>query len=154
MKARTFIKRFAVVAAAGVATFCSLQTVPYGDHHTNPVVVQEPAWDSPRTRELAKRACFDCHSNETKWPGYSNVAPLSWTVQHDVEMGRTVINFSEWNRPQELASEAGATVMRHEMPPRSYKMMHPEARLSDTETEELARGLDATFGTAHTVATR
>jgi hypothetical protein len=44
--------------------------------------------------------------------------------------------------------------MRRDMPPRSYKMMHPEARLDDTETEELARGLDATFGTAHTVATR
>jgi hypothetical protein len=115
-------------------------------------VVQEPAWSSPRTRELAKRACFNCHSNETTWPGYSNVAPMSWVLQRDVEMGRTVLNFSEWNRPQELSNEAAATVLRREMPPRSYKLMHPGARLTDREIEELARGLDATFGAEHTVA--
>ena len=152
MRARTLLKGFAVALAVGVATFGSMQAVPYGNRHQNPVVVQEPAWNTPRTRDLAKRACFDCHSNETRWPGYSKVAPLSWAMQRDVEMGRTVLNFSEWDRPQDLAGEAGATVIRREMPPRSYKMMHPEARLSDAETEELARGLDATFGNAHTVA--
>jgi mono/diheme cytochrome c family protein len=154
MKVRTFLKGLAIVVAVGIAGLGTMQVVPYGRAHTNPVVVQEPAWDMPRTRELAKRACFDCHSNETRWPGYSHVAPVSWTLQHDVNVGRSVLNFSEWNEPWELAPESGATVLRREMPPRSYRMMHPEARLSDGETEELARGLDATFGTSDTVAGR
>jgi hypothetical protein len=154
MRARTLLKGFAVAVAVGAATFGTMQTVPYGNRHSNPEVVAEPVWDSPRTRELAKRACFDCHSNETKWPGYSKVAPLSWAMQRDVEMGRKVMNVSEWNRPQDLAHESGATVIRRDMPPRSYLMMHPEARLTDAETEELARGLDATFGTSHSVASR
>jgi len=55
-----------------------IQFVPYGRAHTNPPVAQEPIWDSPQTRELARRACFDCHSNETMWPWYSNIAPISW----------------------------------------------------------------------------
>lgn len=45
-----------------------IQFIPYGRTHINPSVVQEPNWDSPRTRELTVRACFDCHSNETVWP--------------------------------------------------------------------------------------
>lgn len=154
MKVRTFLKGFAVALVVTVAGLGTLQVVPYGRAHTNPVVVQEPAWDSPRTRELAKRACFDCHSNETRWPGYSHVAPMSWALERDVENGRSVLNFSDWSQPWELAPESGATVLRREMPPRSYKMMHPEARLSDSETEELARGLDATFGSSDDVATR
>ena len=154
MKVRTFLKGFAVAVAVTIAGVGTMQAIPYGRAHTNPVVVQEPAWDSPRTRELAKRACFDCHSNETRWPGYSHVAPMSWVLQRDVENGRSVLNFSEWQQPWELANESGATVLRREMPPRSYRMMHPEARLSDMETEELARGLDATFGSSDNVAWR
>lgn len=135
-----------------VAFLGTLQAVPYGRAHSNPPVAQEPAWDSPRTRELAVRACFDCHSNETRWPTYSQVAPLSWVLQRDVEVGRSVLNFSDWTHPYDLSSEAGATVIRGEMPPRTYRLMHGHARLTDEETVELARGLDATFGTAHTVA--
>lgn len=72
-----------------------IQSVPYGRQHTNPPVVAVPAWDSPRTRELAERACFDCHSNETKWRWYSNVAPLSWWLQKHVDKGRVKLNFSD-----------------------------------------------------------
>jgi hypothetical protein len=126
--------------------FGILQLIPYGRAHSNPPVVAEPAWDKPRTRELAKRACFDCHSNETKWPWYANVAPLSWVMQRDVEAGRSVINFSEWTRPYDLASAAGPEVLRREMPPRSYRLLHGHAQLSDEEKLELARGLHETFG--------
>jgi hypothetical protein len=59
----------------------------YGRDHSNPPVRIEPRWDRARTRELAVRACFDCHSNQTRWPWYSHVAPISWLVQHDVEEG-------------------------------------------------------------------
>jgi hypothetical protein len=121
------------------------QAVPYGRSHDNPPVLAEPQWDSPRTRELAVRACFDCHSNETTWPWYSNVAPVSWLVQSDVDEGRDRLNFSEWNRPQE-GSEAAEIVQEGEMPPFQYKILHGSARLSDREKAELVAGLRATFG--------
>ncbi len=121
------------------------QAVPYGRSHDNPPVLAEPQWDSPRTRDLAVRACFDCHSNQTTWPWYSNVAPVSWLVQSDVDGGRDRLNFSEWNRPQE-ASEAAEIVQEGEMPPFQYKILHGSARLSDREKAELVAGLRATFG--------
>ncbi len=128
-----------------VGLFVLLQAVPYGRGHTNPPAIEEPAWDSPRTRELAVRACFDCHSNATKWPGYAKVAPLSWAVQLDVDAGRSVLNFSEWNRPYDLAVYAGERTRNGMMPPVTYLMAHPEANLTAEEREELVRGLDATL---------
>src|SRR5687767_15246669 len=88
------------------AMFAAAQVVPYGHRRANPPIVREPSWDSPLTRDLAKRACFDCHSNETQWPVYSSLAPVSWLIRHDVEEGRAMLNFSEWQRPQEEAAEA------------------------------------------------
>lgn len=126
-----------------------IQLVPYGRDHTNPPVRREPAWDSPSTRALAVRACFDCHSNATVWPWYANVAPLSWLAQRDVEEGRKSLNFSEWDRPQEEAGEAAETVQRGTMPPVQYLLLHPEARLTDSERQDLIAGLQATLGSAH-----
>jgi hypothetical protein len=128
--------------AGGVAV---MQLVPYGRTHSNPPVVQEPPWDSPRTRELAVRACFGCHSNETSWPRYAHVAPFSWVVQFDVEVARSVINFSEWNRPYDLAPYSGQSIVTGDMPTLKYRMAHPEANLTEQEMRELVRGLDATF---------
>ena len=117
---------------------------PYGRDHVNPPVRTEPAWDSVATRDLAKQACFDCHSNETKWPAYSRVAPISWLIQHDVIEGREVLNFSEWHRPQEKATKAADEVFEREMPPGIYELMHAHARLSDADRDRLARGLAKT----------
>jgi len=139
-------KRMGMAAAVACGLFALLQLVPYGRHHSNPPVVQEPAWDQASTRELARRACFDCHSNETEWPWYSHVAPFSWVVQHNVDTARTVLNFSDWTQTYELAAQAPANVLVREMPPRSYRMMHPRAQLTDREKRELARGLQATLG--------
>ena len=126
--------------------FLIAQLIPYGRGHTNPAVQQEPQWDSPQTRELAKRACFDCHSNETVWPWYSNFAPVSWLVYHDVLEGRSRVNFSEWNRGEQEVDEAAELVQNGEMPLPIYLLMHPEARLSATEKQTLIQGLIATFG--------
>lgn len=144
---RGALKVTLVVLAIVIGLFGLIQIVPYGRTHSNPPTVSEPPWDSPRTRELAVRACFDCHSNETKWPWYANVAPFSWAVQLDVENARNIINFSEWNRRFDLAVYAGKRTRETMMPPRKYIMAHPEADLTPQEREELARGLDATIGT-------
>ena len=128
------------------AVFLAIQLVPYGHRHSNPPIVVEPRWDGAATRGLAARACFDCHSNETRWPWYSNVAPASWMVQEHVDAGRRALNFSEWNRASEEASEAAEAVLEGEMPPASYLFAHPEARLTAAERSQLARGLVATVG--------
>ncbi len=129
-----------------VGLLAVMQLIPYGRAHDNPPVIAEPAWDSPRTRELAKRACFDCHSNETRWPWYAHVAPLSWAMQRDVDAARSVMNFSEWTRGNDLVHAAGPVVIRRDMPPRQYTLLHGDAHLTEQEKLELARGLHATFG--------
>lgn len=124
----------------------AIQLVPYGRAHANPQVVAEPAWDSPNTRALFSSACGDCHSNETVWPWYSNVAPVSWLIQHDVEEGRARFNVSEWGLGENGGEEAAETVQEGSMPPWFYNIIHPDARLSAGQKQELIAGLVATFG--------
>ena len=135
------------VLAGVLLAFIAIQLVPYGHDQVNPPVIEEPAWDSPETRALAARACFDCHSNETSWPLYSRVAPVSWMVVHHVEEGRAELNFSEWQRPQKEAREAAEVTSERDMPLGSYLLLHAHARLSAAERERLARGLANTLGT-------
>ncbi|HWU39596.1 MAG TPA: heme-binding domain-containing protein [Candidatus Acidoferrum sp.] len=131
----------ALVVLAGV-----IQIVPYGHDHANPAVRQEPAWDSPSSRGLAVRACYDCHSNQTVWPWYAHVAPVSWLLQRDVDTGPHRLNFSEWDRPQRgtRPQSIDRRIQRGSMPPWYYIPMHPQAKLSDAEKQALMRGLDAT----------
>jgi mono/diheme cytochrome c family protein len=135
--------RLGLLSALGA--FLVIQVVPYGRDHTNPPTPSEPAWDSARTRALAVAACFDCHSNETEWPWYTNLAPFSWLTQRDVDEGRDTLNFSQWDRPQREADEIPEAIREGEMPPWYYAVLHSGARLSDAETQQLIDGLEATF---------
>ena len=129
-----------------VALFALAQAVPYGRSHSNPPVTQEPKWDSPQTRELAARACFDCHSNLTKWRWYSNIAPASWLIQRDVDGGRSQFNFSEWDKPQDVsAGDLADSIRSGSMPPWFYVLPHPGAKLTAAEKLALIRGLAATL---------
>ena len=130
----------AVAVAAGL--FLALQAVPYGWHHPNPPVGAEPAWPSDRARQLADASCSACHSNETNWPVYAFVAPMSWLVRRDVEAGRDELNFSEWDEGGD-AGDAADAVADGSMPPRRYTLLHPSARLSDAERAELAAAFEA-----------
>lgn len=124
-----------------------MQVIPVGSR-VNPPVVVEPNWDSLQTRALAQRACFDCHSNETVWPWYSYVAPISWMVVKDVNEGRRVFNFSEWTAEQQRASqpeEAVELVSKNFMPLPYYILLHPEANLTNLEKGQLVNGLIATL---------
>ena len=139
-------RRLAYAALALLGGFVLIQAVPYGRSHSNPPVTREPRWDSPQTRALAVRACFDCHSNLTKWPWYSNVAPVSWLLQRDVDGGRSQFNFSEWDKPQDVSAGDLADAIRGgSMPPWFYVLPHPKASLSKAEKEALIRGLAATY---------
>src|SRR6187401_216218 len=81
------------IALTLLIAFGLIQLVPYGRDHSNPPG-RQIAWDSARTEQLMADACMDCHSNQTQWPWYSNVAPISWLVQHDVNEGRGRLNLS------------------------------------------------------------
>ena len=93
---------------------------------------------------LARGACYDCHSNETEWPVYSYVAPMSWLVRSDVEAGRDALNLSELDQGggDEL-DKAADTIEDGEMPPSNYQRMHPDARLSDEEKARLIAAFEA-----------
>lgn len=119
------------------------QAVPYGREQTNPPNRNEPAWDTPETRSLAVRACYDCHSNQTAWPWYSNLAPASWLIYRDVNKGRRELNFSEWHQHPKEAHESPKLVQKGSMPPWYY----PWGRLSSAERQALMQGLEATVGT-------
>ena len=127
----------------------AVQVVPYGRRHTNPPDGTLAAFDSPQTRALAERACYDCHSNHTEWPWYASLAPVSWRIQHHVDEGREKLNFTAFDGANEkmadAAGEASETVTKGEMPPADYLLMHPEARLTASEKATLAKGLDVTF---------
>ena len=142
-------RRILIYAGIALGTcLLLLQLVPLGRARTNPPVAQEPIWFTPETRALADRACFDCHSSETRWPWYASIAPVSWLLQRDVEIGREHLNFSDWNQdhaehgheshePEEL----GRIILDGSMPPSRYLLMHPEARLTEAERVLLAEGL-------------
>jgi mono/diheme cytochrome c family protein len=137
------IGRFVLILlAVFIVLFLLIQLVPIGREHANPPVLSEPNWDSPATRDLAKRACFDCHSNETVWPWYSNVAPVSWLLNYDVVEGRQKMNFSEWAQggSQDI-NEISEVLQEGEMPPFKYLLMHPEAKLTASERQALVDGL-------------
>jgi len=143
MKKGTWYVTLTAVVGLGL-----MQAVPYGRDHNNPAVVAEPKWDSPDTRELARRACFNCHSFETIWPWYARYAPASWLIAHDVQEGREKLNFSDWQggtregeRPEEISKE----ITEGDMPPFAYRLAHPEARLSAKQRTQLIEGLSATL---------
>jgi hypothetical protein len=89
-----------------------------------------------------RRACFDCHSNETRWPWYSALPLASWLIERDVEAGRGQVNFSRWtqynpfDRADMLDKICGLATTR-KMPPLAYRVLHSEARLSQTDVAEL-----------------
>ena len=140
---KQIVRLVLILVALGVGGFLLIQLVPYGRSHQNPPVVQEPTWDSPQTRTLAQRACFDCHSNETTWPWYSNVAPISWLIQHDVDEGRRRLNFSVWTGSGRGLREVGEVITRGSMPPFYYSLIHPNAGLSSAEKQQLIQGLQS-----------
>lgn len=127
-----------------VVVFGLLQLVPY--RVSNPSKRAEPNWDSPRTRELARVACFDCHSNETRVLWFEKIAPLSWWVKGHVDDGRAALNFSDWTANREGLGESVETIREGSMPPGYYTWLglHSSATLTAKQRQELIDGLLAT----------
>ncbi|MCB9292010.1 MAG: heme-binding domain-containing protein [Lewinellaceae bacterium] len=133
---------------AGLAVLAALVVIQFfGIDKTNPPVnaseefmaLAAPPAD---VAQLLRNACYDCHSHETKYPWYTNVAPVSWWIANHIEHGREHLNFSVWGaydaeKQAHKAEEAGEEVEKGKMPMTSYQPMHPEARLTDAQRERL-----------------
>jgi hypothetical protein len=132
------IKITSIVAVLYVIAFL------FTGKHTNPPVSNTVSWDSPETEATFYRACADCHSNETKWPWYSNFPPVSWAIILHVNEGREHFNISVPKMGH--ADEAAEEVEFDNMPMGQYRIMHPEALLNDAERTIFVDGLKATFG--------
>jgi hypothetical protein len=147
MEEHMAIKVVLVVVAALLVGFVAIQFVPV--QRTNPPVVTQLDWDSAQTKALVQRACMDCHSNETKWPWYSYVAPVSWLVVVDVERGRREVNFSQLSTDANGLSRMGQRIQRAiqsgNMPPAQYFPTHPDARLTADEKLALIAGMQKTL---------
>ena len=137
-QAREVGKAVGAFAVVGVVALAVMQLVPVS--HENPPVQTTVQWDSPQTEALWNRACADCHSNETKWPWYSYVAPASWLTASHIQSGRRKFNISEPLTGRE-ADDAGEQIRDGNMPLPDYQILHPEARLTDSERDQLDEGL-------------
>ena len=127
-----------------IALLLAIQLVPSG--LTNPPSKGEVS-APPEIQNTLRRSCYDCHSNQTQWPWYGHVAPFSWAVARDIELGRRQLNFSEWGdyypttRKRKL-QWMGRALQQEVMPPLSYRLIHPSSRLSPQDRAQLERWID------------
>ena len=126
--------------------FLVLQLVPYGWKHSNPPVTSAAPWPDAESEAVARQSCYSCHSNETDWPAYSYVAPMSWLVRRDVDSGRAGMNFSEWDPADNEAEDAIEEIEDGGMPPSQYTLIHRGATLTDEEQAILSRALNQMAG--------
>jgi hypothetical protein len=145
----SFVKKNLKWCFVGVAIlFAALQfTTP---SHTNPpvksdflTIVNAP----PKMAAMFRSACYDCHSNETRWPWYSQVAPMSWQIAQDVNGGRAQLNLSEWpsdpKRAWKRMEDMSEEIDQKDMPLKKYTLIHKDARLTDDQRNDLTQWLDA-----------
>lgn len=126
-----------------VVVLVGIQFVPVNT--SNPPVERTITWANPQTAETFRLACADCHSNETVWPWYAKVAPVSWWIAHHVEEGREHFNISAQDMGD--ADEAYEAVEEGWMPMESYTWMHAGAKLTPEQRKDFVAGLKATFNT-------
>ncbi|SRR5579871_4277034 len=129
--------------AAAAILIVALQLMPV--HRSNPPATADLS-APPEISSMLRDACYDCHSNHTRWPWYSAIAPVSWIVYRDVAEGRRRLNFSDWDA---YASDPGTArrkltqiadlVIAGKMAPWYYRALHPRARLDPAQRRIIAR---------------
>jgi cytochrome c len=143
--------KWSYISAVGIGmlatSIASAYLHPFGNPRSTPEQSRTAVLSGAPMPDAAKRIltakCADCHSNATRWPAYSNAAPISWLVEHDVIEGRAHLNFSRWpeyspDRQEALAQEIVQQAKRGTMPPLPYRLIHWRGRLSSAEIAALA----------------
>lgn len=138
-------KYFWILVAGAIGLFLLIQLIPFGHNRTNPPVVSEPNWSSPAARALVKEHCFQCHSNETNWTWYANIAPGSWLIAYDVIEGRDQFNFSNWNNNPGELDEIIEVIQEGEMPPIQYWIFHPNSKMDAQQKQELIDAMNSSL---------
>lgn len=135
------MKKLGKIIGVIVLVLVLIQLIPV-DRANKPVEAKDNFVEVKQTPEkikvLLKNACYDCHSNETNYPNYAYVAPISWSVKQHINEGRTHLNFSEWMK---FSKEARLSMLKNTvasldnktMPIQGYIVYHKEANLSDAE---------------------
>ena len=95
-------------------------------------------------KPIIQKACYDCHSNETRWPWYAYVAPISFLIVKHVQDGREEVNFSTWDKYDldkklDILEEIEEKVRKDKMPLKQYVWIHKDARLTPQEKEDIIR---------------
>lgn len=132
----------AVVLVAGASAALSF-VHPWGNLRSAPAApILAGTGVAADVRLAIENKCADCHSNNTRWPAYSRLAPGSWLMEHDVHEARTAMNLSHWDElpPEEqtrLLAAIAAEVANRRMPVRQYLLLHPSARLTDAERKSV-----------------
>src|SRR5712692_7214456 len=138
---KTILIAIGVVAIAAAGGSLIHPFGPPGIPGSNQTIFREAQID-PETLAIVQRACQNCHSQQTEWPWYSHVAPVSWLLARDVQQARLHMNLSRWQDYStddrlRLLSEIGSAVRNREMPLPRYLLLHPEARLTDKDRQEI-----------------
>jgi hypothetical protein len=142
-------KKSRVILAGLLVGFVLLQFT--NPARTNPPVVHDfLATNAPPSHvaQMIRASCYDCHSNQTKWPWYSRIAPVSWLVVSDVNEGRQHLNLSDWpagdaDRAARKLDRMSEQIGYRDMPPGKYTLIHGDARLTEADRKELIAWLDA-----------
>lgn len=133
---------FARVLGIIVLVFIIFQFIPYGKEKTNPKTDKALEITAPKNvKSILEKSCYDCHSNKTKWPWWSYIAPASWSISDDVTGGRKALNFSIWKKYpikkiKKLKSDIYRTVAGP-MPLPQYTWVHKNAKLTKNEVDLL-----------------
>lgn len=140
-----------IVGGTLLAGFMVIQFIPIWEFvpmmdPRNPPVRYEVQWASPEADHLMRMVCYTCHSNETRYPIYAQIAPVSWIAAEHVNEGRARLNFSEQPLDQINIGMLIAYIQSDAMPPGAYRLTHPEANLTEEQKAALIAGIRATIG--------
>ena len=141
---RRSVRRLALwVIGGAIALFVAIQFIPYGHAHSDPAATNPFTWTSSQAEAIARTACYDCHSNQTKYWWGIEIAPFSWLAQRDVTRGRSWLNFSDWTGV--VTAQQMRRALTGTMPPFGYTLMHPSARLSAAQKAQLLAGFSSSL---------
>ena len=141
-KSLSFVTLFAISGVLGIQLVQPASAVRQAPSQPAPILIGAHA--DAHVSSVIERSCQNCHSLRTEWPLYSRIFPFSWLIDHDVQTARTYMNLSRWQTYEDsekslMLSEIGSVVRNRIMPPRRYTMIHPEAKLTEAEVNEIYR---------------